>query len=231
MRVRILLVIGRLHDVIFYVRISQIHCQEDTQQETSTLGVLYPVRIVIAIVDICCNISRRGLSRVAYPWQGNARALTWDRQRVEYPRLSHFFQRHFINRRIRVSIGTNILMFMDGKGSKLEIKKEAFYVKQEQKGKCKYAYLKLCEDPNEIFLAIFENRESEAPTIFLWNEKDLTKYNESKRIIVEFIGEAYLSLYISNQLEPPTDEPLWKEVQPIDSLIPDKWKELVRNIR
>ena len=34
------------------------------------------------------NISRRGLSRVAYPGQGNARARMWDKREVEHPRLS-----------------------------------------------------------------------------------------------------------------------------------------------
>ena len=50
--VRILLVIGRLHDVIFDLLISQItHSTEETQPVTSTLGVLYPVRILYMIVD------------------------------------------------------------------------------------------------------------------------------------------------------------------------------------
>ena len=35
-----------------------------------------------------CNISRRGLTRVAYPGQGDARARMWDRREVEHPRLS-----------------------------------------------------------------------------------------------------------------------------------------------
>ena len=34
------------------------------------------------------NISRRGLSRVAYPGQGDARARVWDERGVEHPRLS-----------------------------------------------------------------------------------------------------------------------------------------------
>ena len=34
------------------------------------------------------NISRRGLSQVAYPGQGNARARMWDKRTVEHPRLS-----------------------------------------------------------------------------------------------------------------------------------------------
>ena len=43
---------------------------------------------------VCClffangfSISRRGLSQVAYPEQGNARARTWDKREVEHPRL------------------------------------------------------------------------------------------------------------------------------------------------
>ena len=36
--------------------------------------------------DFCrYNIARRGLSRVAYPGQGNARARMWDRREVEQP--------------------------------------------------------------------------------------------------------------------------------------------------
>ena len=39
-------------------------------------------------MQILYNISRRGLTRVAYPGQGNARARQWDRREVEHPRLS-----------------------------------------------------------------------------------------------------------------------------------------------
>ena len=47
---------------------------EETQPER-------PLRVyctLFALMLSSINISRRGLSRVAYPGQGNARALTWD---------------------------------------------------------------------------------------------------------------------------------------------------------
>ena len=56
-------------------------CQK-IRNRTSTLGVLYPALMGFV------NISRRGLSRVVYPEQGNARARTWDEREVENPRLS-----------------------------------------------------------------------------------------------------------------------------------------------
>ena len=54
-----------------------------------------------------CNMSRRGLTRVAYPGQGDARARMWDRQEVEHPRLSRLITNHTIleNRQIRGAIG------------------------------------------------------------------------------------------------------------------------------
>ena len=57
---------------------------EENATGTSTSGVLCPVHSFMGSL----NISRRGLSRVAYPEQGNARARTWDKREVEHPRLS-----------------------------------------------------------------------------------------------------------------------------------------------
>ena len=57
-----LVVKGRLRNVIFYVQISQINASEDIATGTSTLVVLCTDCIVVSL-----NISRRGLSRVAYP--------------------------------------------------------------------------------------------------------------------------------------------------------------------
>ena len=54
------------------------------------------------------NILRRGLTRVAYPGQGNARARAWDKRTVETPTSFAFiYTATFQNRRLRVSIGIN----------------------------------------------------------------------------------------------------------------------------
>ncbi len=44
-----------------------------------------PLARLFARSDCRYNIARRGLSRVAYPGQGNARARMWDRREVEQP--------------------------------------------------------------------------------------------------------------------------------------------------
>ena len=71
------------------------------RNRTSTLSVLYPVRIWA--VSIYLGVGYR----VAYPGQGNARALTWDRR----SRAPTSF-RLTINRWIWVAIGTNDLWCM-----------------------------------------------------------------------------------------------------------------------
>ena len=84
-----LLVIRTFTNVIFDCRISQIHQSRRDATETSALGVLYLSHLIIYIrVSILCNTARRGLTRVAYPGQGNARARQWDKREVEN---SHVF--------------------------------------------------------------------------------------------------------------------------------------------
>ena len=70
-------------NVIFYVRISQIQDQKRRNKDVH-FGCIVSCHIHYDSL----NISRRGLSRVAYPGLGDARALTWDEQGVEHPRLS-----------------------------------------------------------------------------------------------------------------------------------------------
>lgn len=76
-------------NVIFYARISQIQDQKTTQpkrphQVYCTLSAL----MLCASEGASCNMSWRGLTRVAYPGQGDARARAWDKREVEHPRLS-----------------------------------------------------------------------------------------------------------------------------------------------
>jgi len=70
-------------NVIFDIRISQIQDQKITQPNVH-IGCIVPCSYFMSGL----NISRRGLSRVAYPGQGNARARMWDKREVEHPRLS-----------------------------------------------------------------------------------------------------------------------------------------------
>ena len=57
---------------------------EDAQQDVHFGYVVSCSSFVVCSL----NISRRGLSRVAYPGQGNARAQQRDERGVEHPRLS-----------------------------------------------------------------------------------------------------------------------------------------------
>lgn len=70
-------------NVIFYVQISQIKAQKKRNRSVH-LGCIILCLHFFVQMD-CYNISRRGLTRVAYPEQGNARARTWDRRTVETP--------------------------------------------------------------------------------------------------------------------------------------------------
>ena len=113
-----------------------------------------------------------------------------------------------------------------------EIVNDDFYVKRLQDDQpCKFAYLHLSADADNIFIAFFENRNAEEPVVYWWKEDDIKKYEESKRTIVEFIGEAYLSLYIKYGLERPSKEPLWKYSQSINCAIPSNWRDIVKEIK
>ena len=74
-------------NAVFDCRISQIHWSRRDATVTSTLGVLSHVHLK-CMMNMFYNIPWRGLSRVAYPGQGNARARQWDKRRVEN---SHVF--------------------------------------------------------------------------------------------------------------------------------------------
>ena len=76
---QILLEKGRLRTLSSTVE-SRKFRPEESATETSALGVLYPVDSCFVLQEQHYNISRRGLSRVAYPGQGNARALLWDKR-------------------------------------------------------------------------------------------------------------------------------------------------------
>lgn len=110
----------------------------------------------------------------------------------------------------------------------LELANDAFYVKLLHEGKpCKYAYLHLDALPSNTFLAFFENSESQKPTYFMWEEMEKgDKYNESKHVIAEFIGEVYNSLYMRLDGK-PADKTLWRSPQCINCAIPSRWYDTV----
>ena len=94
---------GRLQNVIFYVRISQIQDQKRTQLERPhwvycTLSIYYMGGLY--------NISRRGLSRVAYPGQG----MREPSRGMSECRAPTSFRLTF-NCWIRGAIGTNLLAY------------------------------------------------------------------------------------------------------------------------
>lgn len=120
---------------------------------------------------------------------------------------------------------------MAQKNEILEIANDSFYVKRESESQpCKFAYLHLAEEASDIYVAYFENREVEDPIVYWWEEENLSRYEKSRRFINEFIGEAYLSLYIKNKKEKPIDKPLWKTSQAIKCGIPSTWWEKIKNI-
>ena len=71
-----LVVKGRLRTLSSVCESRKFHSTRRNATRTSTLGVLHSAYTFMGIV----NISRRGLSRVAYPWQGDARALHRDKR-------------------------------------------------------------------------------------------------------------------------------------------------------
>ena len=79
-RVTNLLEIGRLRTLSSTVESRKFKSQEDAQPKRPRWVYCYHT----------VNISRRGLTRVAYPWQGDARARQWDKRTVVTP-TSFFF--------------------------------------------------------------------------------------------------------------------------------------------
>lgn len=113
-----------------------------------------------------------------------------------------------------------------------EIINDTFYVKKTRDDMpCEFAYLFLAEKAQDIFLAFFKNRETDKPIVYKWIEEDSSFDVRSRHFILEFIGEAYLSLYIKHDHEDTTDKPLWKRTQAINSGIPTKWWDLVNDIK
>ena len=186
----------------------------------STLGVLCPV-CTLRAVSICHDV---GYLELLILRRGDARAQMWDERGVEHPRLPFYLC-------LTLNPGCyrqeNVLRMAE----KIEIENDVFYVKRMQEEKpCKFAYLHLSDNANDIFVAVFENREVETPTVFWWNEEEMAEFENSRQVIVEFIGEAYLSLYINHGLERPVNIPLWKSPQAINCAIPSKWWHVVKNI-
>lgn len=114
----------------------------------------------------------------------------------------------------------------------LEIANNSFYFKKESDcQECQFAYIHLSENAHEIYLAYFVNREVEKPIVYWWEEDDYS-YNETTRhFINQFIGEAYLSLYIKAGKEKPVGKPLWRHAQATNCGIPSKWWYEIENIK
>lgn len=113
----------------------------------------------------------------------------------------------------------------------LEIKNNAFYFKRVQEDQPgTFAYLHLAEKADETFLAVFENLDAAEPTVYWWNENDVDAWRKSKQVIIEFIGEAYLSLYVACKLIDPINKPLWANPLLENSIIPTEWRRIVASI-
>lgn len=113
----------------------------------------------------------------------------------------------------------------------LEIMNDSFYYKKETDCEmCEFTYLHLSDNGREMFLAYFGNREVKDPIVYRWNEDDFSINEQSRHFILEFIGEAYLSLYIKEGKEKPVDKPLWRHTSGINCGIPSNWWYKVKNI-
>ena len=67
--------IGRLRTLSLAVESRKFNSPEDKRNRNVRVGCIVPIYY----------ISRRGLTRVAYPGQGNARARRWDKREVVTP--------------------------------------------------------------------------------------------------------------------------------------------------
>ena len=93
-----------------------------------------------------------------------------------------------------------------------------------------FAYLHIDALSSNTFIAFFENLESREPKLYMWEEAEKgDKYNESKHVIVEFIGEVYNSLYMRFEGK-LADKALWRSPQCINCAIPLQWYKLVSDI-
>lgn len=114
----------------------------------------------------------------------------------------------------------------------LEIENDAFYFKKDPDcEKCQFAYLHLAEDAHDIYLAYFKDREVKDPLEYWWEENDGTHNSDVRNRIIDFIGEAYLSLYIKKGLEKPVEKSLWRNTSCINCAIPSEWWNKVKNIK
>lgn len=114
----------------------------------------------------------------------------------------------------------------------LEIANDSFYVKKNLDcQQCKFAYLHLSEQAHDVYVAFFDNRDAKEPKVYWWEEEDLSINEKTRRIILVFIGEAYLSLYIKAGMERHIDKPLWRHTKGTNCGIPSKWWEVVKNIK
>lgn len=112
-----------------------------------------------------------------------------------------------------------------------EIKNNGFYFKKVQENlPCAFAYLHLAEKTDETFVAFFENLEAREPMVYWWNENDADVRNTSRQTIIEFVGEAYLSVYVASTLVKPIDKPLWTNARLENSIIPADWWRIVESI-
>ena len=81
-----------------------------------------------------------------------------------------------------------------------EIVNDSFYVKKGQDYlPCEFAFLHISEEPNETYVAYFKHRDIEKPIIYWWEKDDVSYCEDSRRFIIDFVGEAYLSLYIKQR--------------------------------
>lgn len=165
----------------------------------------------------------RGLSRVVILDMGQCEGLDCRMTVVEHPRLL------MLNIKLDAesgAIGTK--MPMEKIKQIPEIQNDTFYVKKLHSDKpCQFAYLHLADEADKCFLAVFESLETDTPKVYWWTKSDLN----ARRFFSEFIGEAYLSLYIKCGLEKSTDQPLWKTSQAIKSGFPSIWWNVVKEIK
>ncbi len=114
----------------------------------------------------------------------------------------------------------------------LEINNDSFYFKKKSDSqKYQFAYIHLSENAHDVYLAYFEDREMEKPIVYWWEEDDFSYNEKTRHIINEFIGEAYLSLYIKAGKEKPIDKSLWRQIQGINGEIPQRWWDEIRNVK
>lgn len=120
---------------------------------------------------------------------------------------------------------------MTQKNEVQEIRNDAFYFKQLQEGQpLQFAYLHLAEEADKTFLAVFENTSASTPLVYWWNEDDVEAQKESRHFIIEFIGEAYMSLYVARKLVKPLNKPLWAIAHLDNAIIPLTWRPIVKSI-